>query len=115
MLSAEKGLGIKAFVPFSPGAMSWRGNPLLHERLLQAVRRAKAPIFLLQAKNDYNLGPSELLGGELKREGLPNRASLYPVFGDAAKPQDGHGGFAVRGSGVWGTDVVEFINAALGR
>ncbi len=101
VLSAEKNLGIKAYVPFSPAAMSWQGNPLLRERLLTAVKNAKAPMFLLQAKNDYNLGPSELLGPELKRKGEPNRSEIFEVFGDAQNPQDGHGGFAVRGSAVW--------------
>jgi len=109
VLASEKEIGVKAFVPFSPAAMSWRGNPPLRERLLEAVKHAKAPVFLLQAKNDYNLGPMELLGGELKREGGLNRAKLYPVFGDANNPRDGHGGFAVRGSVVWGKDVLAFL------
>ena len=108
VLAAEKELGVKAFVTFSPAAMSWRGNPLLRERLLQAVKHAKAPMFLLQAKNDYNLGPMELLGAELERKGKPNRAKLYPAFGDADNPKDGHGGFAVRGS-----DVLKFLDEVL--
>jgi carboxymethylenebutenolidase len=113
VLAAEKGLGLKAFVPFAPGAMSWAGNPLLRARLLQAVKNAKVPMFLLQAQNDYNLGPSELLGAELKRKGPPNRAKVYSAFGVKDSPQDGHGGFAVRGSDVWGADVVAFLDDAL--
>jgi carboxymethylenebutenolidase len=115
VLACEKDLGIKAYVPFSPGAMSWAGNPLLRERLLQSVKHATAPVFLLQAKNDYNLGPTELLGAELKRKGSPNRSTLYPVFGKADEPKDGHGGFAVRGSAVWGDDVLRFVNESLSR
>ena len=114
LLSAEKGLGIKVFVSFSPGAMSWR-NPALRERLLQAVKAAQAPVCLPKAKNDYTLGPSELLGGELKRKGPPNCSSIYPVFGDPNDPKDGHGGFAVRGSEVWGVDVLAFVNQMLSR
>jgi hypothetical protein len=95
--------------------MSWAGNPLLRERLLQAVKNIKAPMFLLQAENDYNLGPSELLGGELKRKGQPNRTKVYPPFGDKANPKDGHGGFAVRGSDVWGADVLAFLDEVLKR
>ncbi len=113
VLSAEKDLGLKAYVAFSPAAMSWQGNPLLRERLLQAVKHARAPMFLLQAKNDYDLGPSELLGKELKRQGAPNRAKLYPVFGDKDNPKDGHGGFAVRGSDIWGADVMAFLDAVM--
>lgn len=110
VLSAEKELGVRACVAFSPAAMSWRGNPPLRARLLQAVKKAKTPIFLLQAKNDYDLGPSELLGAELQRKGPPNRAKLYPAFGNADDPRDGHGGFAVRGSAVWGADVLAFLD-----
>src|SRR5437868_1676766 len=40
VLASEKDLGVKAYVPFAPAAMSWAGNPLLRERLLQAVKKA---------------------------------------------------------------------------
>jgi carboxymethylenebutenolidase len=115
VLSSEKGLDMKAFVSFAPAAMSWAGNPLLRERLLEAIKNAKAPVFLLQAKNDYNLGPSELLGGELKRKGPPNRAKLYPDYGDPQDHQSGHGAFAVRGSDVWGPDVTSFLAEVMKR
>jgi carboxymethylenebutenolidase len=115
LLTAEKGLEVKAFVAFSPAAMSWKGNPLLRDRLLTAIRQAPAPVFLLQAQNDYNLGPMELLGEKLKSKGAPNRAKLYPVFGDKDNPKDGHGGFAVRGAEIWGADVLEFVAAAVQR
>jgi carboxymethylenebutenolidase len=110
VLASEKDLGVKAYVPFSPAAMSWAGNPLLRERLLQAVKKAKAPMFLLQATNDYNLGPSELLGAELRRKAPPNRAKVYPAFGNANDHMDGHGKFAIRGSDVWGADVLQFLS-----
>ncbi len=113
VLAAERDLGIKAYVPFAPAAMSWKGNPQLRERLLLAVKNAKAPMFLLQAQNDYNLGPSELLGEALKRKGNPNRAKLYPAFGDPNEHKDGHGGFAVRGSDIWGADVIVFLNEVI--
>jgi len=71
-------LGVKAYIPFAAAAMSWEGNPLLRERLVQCVKNAKAPIFFLQAQNDYNLGPSEMLGEELKRKGGLNRSKIYP-------------------------------------
>lgn len=44
LLSAEKGLGVCAFVPFAPGAMSFANTPL-HDRLAQAAKNAKAPVF----------------------------------------------------------------------
>jgi len=113
LLTAEKGLGAKAFVAFAPAAMSWAGNPLLRQRLLDAVKRAKEPIFLLQAENDYNLGPSQLLGKELERKGKPNRVKVYSAFGEQEDHRSGHGAFAVRGSNVWGSDVILFVTEAL--
>src|SRR4030095_6125148 len=59
IITAEKsdslGLGIRAFVPFAPGAQSW--NPILADYMTQSVQNAVPPIFLIQAENDYSLGP----------------------------------------------------------
>lgn len=111
LLSAEKGLGARAFMPFAPGAMSW-ANTKLQERELQAVRDAKAPLFLIQAKNDYSTGPSEVLGPAITAKGGISRAKLYPAFGTT--PAEGHGGFACSepGIAIWGPDVIDFLKAA---
>jgi hypothetical protein len=79
------------------------------------VKEARAPMFLLQAQNDYNLGPGKVLGAILEQKGKLNRVKIYPAFGDPANPKDGHGGFAVRGSEVWGKDVLGFLEEALGK
>jgi dienelactone hydrolase len=109
LLAAEKGLGLKAFIPFAPAAMSWDGNEALHLRLLQAIKKAPAPIFLLQAHNDYSLGPSDVLGPAIRDKGAPNDAKVYPDHGTTH--QDGHGGFALDSIGVatWATDVLAFL------
>jgi dienelactone hydrolase/thiol-disulfide isomerase/thioredoxin len=111
MLTAEKGLGIRAFVPFAPAAMSWGMKPL-QERLEKAARNAKSPVFLLQAKNDFNTGPSEVLGPILAKLGPPSGNKLYPPFGKT--PERGHASFACwsLGTSVWGADVLKFIDAA---
>jgi carboxymethylenebutenolidase len=108
LLTAEKGLGIRGFVPFAPAAMSW-ANTELRKRLLKAVLDAKAPLFLIQAQNDYSLGPSEVLGPIIKRKGPPNQAKIYPPYGTT--PQDGHAGFATKEGGIaiWGSDVLAFF------
>jgi carboxymethylenebutenolidase len=111
ILAAEADGACVACVPFAPAAMAWRGNPELQERLVQAVRRARAPMFLLQAANDYSLGPSEMLGAELAAKGPPNRVRVYPAYGrDRAT---GHGQFALRGTAVWGADVLAFLREVL--
>jgi carboxymethylenebutenolidase len=109
LLTAEKGLGIRAFVPFAPAAMSW-ANIELRKRLLKAVLEAKAPLFLIQAQNDYSLGPSEFLGPIIIRKGPPNQARIYPPYGTT--PQEGHWDFATKTGGIaiWGPDVLAFFH-----
>jgi carboxymethylenebutenolidase len=112
ILTAEKGLGTRAFVPFAPAAMSWP-NIELRKRLIKAVLAAEAPLFLIQAQNDYNLGPSEVLGPIIQRKGPPNQARIYPPYGTT--PQEGHWDFATKEGGVaiWEQDVLAFFQAAI--
>lgn len=111
LLTAEKGLGIRAFVAFAPGAQSW--NPVLAARLKQAVRAARAPVFVIQAKNDYSLEPAKVLGAMLEKKGPPNQAKIYPPFGKTE--QDAHWVFATRQDGIaiWAPDVNGFLEATM--
>jgi dienelactone hydrolase len=113
VLAAEKGLGVRAFVAFAPGAMSWAQVPALGERLRRAAKGSKAPLLVVQATNDFNLAPSRELGQELAHRTDLSGARVYPAFGSDA--QDGHGGFATRPEGiaVWGPDVISFFKKAL--
>ena len=110
LLTAEKGLGARAFIAFAPAAQSW-GNDALDQMLEHAVRKAKAPVFILQAQNDYSLQPTEVLGKIAKASG--GQAKIYPRFGNT--PQEGHWAFATTDAGitVWGEDVLRFIEAAI--
>lgn len=109
LLTAEKGLGARAFIAFAPAAQSW-GNEGLDQRLEDAVRDAKAPVFILQAKNDYSTEPAEVLGKIAKKHA--GNARIYPGFGKT--PQQGHWDFATTSTGieVWGEDVLQFIETA---
>ncbi|MBI3210394.1 MAG: dienelactone hydrolase family protein [Candidatus Solibacter usitatus] len=111
ILSAEKGMGVRAFVPFAPAAMSWRMTDL-RERMLKAVNNAKAPVFLLQAKNDFSIGPSETLGPALRKKSPLNRSQVYPSFGPEDDHRLGHAGFACWniGTEIWGKDVLAFLS-----
>jgi carboxymethylenebutenolidase len=110
LLIAEKGLGVKGFIPFSTAAQSWV-NSDLRARLTRSVALAKAPIFFIQASNDFSIEPSAVLGAAIKAKGGANRAALYPAFGTT--PQHGHGLFAISeaGSAIWGKDVLAFLRA----
>lgn len=111
LLAAEADVGMRAYVAFAPGAVGWHGNPELHERLLRAVRAARAPILIVQAQNDFDLGPSRVLGEALRRKGGSNMSRLYPPYGSSR--DDGHGAFACEGTDIWGEGVDAFLEAAL--
>ena len=100
LLVGERDLGIKALVPFAPGAMSWEQNPPLQDRLLRAIDRAQAPVFLIQAENDYSLAPSRALAKEAQKKHKDFQSKTYPAFG--SDHQDGHWGFCSSATSVWG-------------
>lgn len=113
LISAEKLGGVRGFIAFAPGAMSWR-SALLQSRLTDAVHHAKAPVFVLQAANDYNTGPEKVLEKELPKDGV-SRAKLYPRFGGMDDHPKGHGAFATwnLGTEIWGPDVLAFMRDCL--
>jgi dienelactone hydrolase len=110
MLLAEQQIGVRAFVAFSPAAAMWNVREDIQKSLLNAVREAKAPIFLIQAQNDLCLGPSESLGAELARKGDLSLCKVYPPFG-ATREQGNN--FAIGGSSAWGEDVFKFLQHAM--
>ena len=111
LLAGERDLGIKALVPFAPGAMSWEQNQPLQDRLIRAVDLAKAPVFLIQAENDYSLAPSRVLSEEANKKKKDFQSKIYPAFGRTH--QDGHWGFCSSATDVWGNDVLAFLDTQL--
>jgi dienelactone hydrolase len=123
LLAAERGFGFKLAIAFAPGAMSWGdGHGKINLRLEQAVKNRKLPLFIVQARNDFSLGPTNVLGPLLESVKLPYEVKQYPDFGtrtpglsDVSWHRLGHAGFATKGGDVWGADVFAFIAAGLGR
>jgi carboxymethylenebutenolidase len=111
LLAGERDLGVKALVPFAPGAMSWGQNQLLQDLLIRAVDRATAPVFLIQAENDYSLDPSHVLSKEANKKHKDFQSKIYPAFGRSH--QDGHWGFCSSATDVWGADVLAFLEAQM--
>lgn len=109
LLTSEKPLGVRAFIAFAPAAQSW-ANGALQQMLESAVNHAKAPVFILQATNDYSTEPAKVLGKIATARG--GQAKIYPAFGK--NPQEGHWAFATTSAGIalWGNDVLQFIAAA---
>jgi dipeptidyl aminopeptidase/acylaminoacyl peptidase len=111
LLIGERDLGVKALVPFAPGAMSWEQNLPLRDSLIRAVDLAKAPVLLIQAKNDYSLGPSQALSKEANKKHKDFQSKIYPAFGSSH--QDGHWGFCSTATDIWGDDVLAFLEVQM--
>ncbi|MBO0857268.1 MAG: dienelactone hydrolase family protein [Chloracidobacterium sp.] len=111
LLVAEKDLGVRAFALFSIGPL-FKSN-VVRDRLLKAIQAARAPIFLIQPQNDFDLAPSEALGPAIMQKGAPNQAKIYPPYGNYYR--DGGYFFATRDDGIsiWGEDVMKFFRAAI--
>jgi dienelactone hydrolase len=112
LLTAERDvtehLGVKCFVAMAPAAQSWK-NPNWAGKLGSAVDTARASIFILQARNDYDLGPSEQLGPRLVAKGFPNRYKIFPPHGDPHDHAQGHAGFYTDPA-AWGDDMRSFLH-----
>jgi carboxymethylenebutenolidase len=107
LFTAERPLKLNAAVDFAGGAMSWAGNPLLRARLQQAAEHAQAPVFFVQAQNDFNTSPSQVLSEAMRKKGLTQRMRIFPPFGTT--PREGHGQFCMHGVQEWGPDVLDFL------
>ncbi len=109
LFAAERGEGIEAVVDFAGGAMSWARAPELQERMKQAAREAKVPVFFIQAANDFDTTPSQVLSEEMRRAGKPMRVHVFPPNGST--PQEGHHLCWGGDRPAWGDEVLEFLGA----
>jgi hypothetical protein len=91
--------------------MSWEQNVPLQDRLVRAADLAKAPVFLIQAENDYSLAPSHVLSKEANKKHKDFQSKIYPTFGSTH--QDGHWGFCSSATDVWGNDVLAFLETRM--
>jgi len=112
--NAKQNLGIRAFVAMSPAAESW--GPMWSNKLTEVVKASPGPIYLMQAHNDFNLGPTETLGGLVEAKGPPSRCNVFPThIGGGGNSTDahmqGHAGFFGDPT-AWGTAVLAYLNAA---
>ena len=108
--NADQKLGLAAGIDFAGGAMSWKSLSL-RDRMVRAVRKATIPLFLIQAENDYDLGPSRTLARELERLGKPHELKIFPPYGSSQA--EGHGAFCSRATDVWGPEVLRFLQTHL--
>ena len=107
LLAAAKTDRFRCAVDFAGAAMNWERTPALRDLMLDAVRRLRVPIYLIQAENDYSTAPTRELVAELGRLGRPHQATIFPAFG--LTRDEGHA-FAGSGSMIWGAAVRAFLD-----
>ena len=108
--NAEQKLGLRAAIDFAGGAESWR-YLTLRDRMVRAIRKADIPVLFIQAENDYDLGPSQTLDGELEKLGKPHKMIIFPRYGNTHA--EGHGVFCSTATDVWGPAVISFLDASM--
>jgi hypothetical protein len=121
----EDHLGIRGFIPMSPAAESWEfgkprprdpghenpeANTAFAHYLTDVIRKSEGPIFLMQAHNDYSLGPTTYLGPVVAARGAPNRCAVFPTHGSPTDHKQGHGGFFMDPS-AWAAQVWDYLQA----
>ena len=112
VLLAARDSTLGAGVVFSGGGYSYDRSPELRQLLLDAVRRARMPLFFIHARNDYSTSTGESLGVAMARLGKPHRVKIYPPVGHTAAA--GHN-FIYSGVSVWEPDVFAFLDRLMKR
>lgn len=95
-----------AVVAGSAASESWAMSPELQEALKQAIPKAKAPVFLFQAQNDFDLTPNREMELVLTQAGVDVVKTIYPAFG--MSKNEGHA-FAYAGANTWFPEVFAFL------
>jgi dienelactone hydrolase len=112
LLAAERDPAVRAAVTFAAAAASWENTPEVRERLLTAVRKAAAPIMLIQAANDYSTAAGRDLAAELERLHKPHLLKIYPPVGQTR--DEGHN-LLYKAIPEWEPDVFRFLDGYLKR
>jgi carboxymethylenebutenolidase len=107
LFAAERGTKLVAAVDFAGAAEAWAEDPPLRDRMLQAARNAKVPVFFIQAENDFDTTPSKVLSAAMKAAGKPMQVHIFPPFGTTHR--DGHSFCGGGDDPAWGDEVLTFL------
>jgi dienelactone hydrolase len=107
ILLAEREPNLRAVIVFSGAGYSFDRSLKLRARLLTAIDRIAAPVFLIHAENDYSLSSGKVLDARREQIGKPHRLKIYPPIGQTV--DEGHG-FLYLGVNLWESDVFAFLD-----
>ena len=110
LIAAEKLPNVRGYVAFSPAASLWSNTPPVQTLLQRCVENARAPVFVIQPQNDFNVEPTRVLGAILDKKGGANRSRIYPPYRQTVVEANT---FAYSAPEIWGNDVLSFLSEVL--
>lgn len=110
LFAASKSPAFTCAVEFAGAAMNWDRAPRLRQGMIEAGLRVTAPLFLIQAANDFSIRPTRELAQALGGRDAVVWSKTYPAFG--INPMEGHL-FESRGAQFWAADVHRFLELYL--
>ena len=109
-LLASRDIGLRAAINSAGAAQTWSQSSHLRAALLDAAAKARVPVLLMQAENDYDLTPSRQIAEAMTRAGHAHEVQFFPPFG--SNTAEGHS-FGYFGSLVWGERVSGFLKGSM--
>lgn len=106
LLAAAKTERFRCTVEFAGAAMNWERTPRLRRAMLDATARLTAPIYFLQAENDYSVAPTIELAAAMANSTVEVRAKVFPAFG--LSHDEGHF-FERAGPLIWAPEIRRFL------
>lgn len=110
LLAAARDDRVAACVSFAAAAMSWAPVPGLRPFLVEHADTIRCPVLLLQAENDFDVAPSEVLAERLRGADRVCERHLFPPFGASA--MEAHQ-IWVHAPQIWAPVVLPFLDRYL--
>ena len=110
LIAAEKLPNVRGYIAFSPAASIWSSTPAVQTLLERWTQNAKAPVFVIQPENDFNIEPARVLGAVLTKKGGANRTKVYPPYRNSEAEANT---FGYSAPDIWGNDVLSFLTEVL--
>lgn len=110
LLAAAKDPEFRCMIDFAGAAMNWEKAPKLACHMIEAAGRLTQPSYLIQAENDYSIGPTLDIARHLDGSEFPVWSRVFPGFG--LTKDEGHL-FERHGTAIWGPHVRAFLDLYL--
>jgi dienelactone hydrolase len=110
LFAASKTDKWRCAIDFAGAAMNWEKAPGLRAGMTAALKKVAMPMFLIQAANDYSIGPTRDLAQSVSGSGQVVWSKIYPAWG--VNNNEGHL-FESRGMQIYAEDIHLFLERYL--